>query len=237
MNGKSHAVIGAAAPLSLVTAGADLGQLAVLAVLSAGAALGPDIDHPNATATKALGGPVHKVVHSLSTTVRKATSTPADRSAAIQWEGLGRDADHRALTHTGVSFLALSATAYAVAQLPFGAAAMAAVAGWMLGHLTGRASAPVASIAAAALTLVCGPPAWMTAVAVGAGWLSHVLADGCTMGGVPLTWPLKRRGRRWGHTRILGRMLRSGAGSDWVVTVLSVSVLALPFLATMVTPH
>lgn len=235
MNGRSHAVIGAAAPLSLVTAGADLGQLAVLAVLSAGAALGPDIDHPNATATKALGTAVHRAVHSLSTTVRKATSTRADKAAAAHWEGLGRDADHRALTHTGISFLALSAGAYGVALLPFGAALLGAVAGWMLGHLGRRSTAPVTSIAGAALGFLCGVPAWMAALAVGAGWLTHVLADGCTMGGVPLTWPLRRRGRRWSHTRILGRMLRSGEGSDWVITVLSVSVLALPFLATMTT--
>lgn len=235
MNGKSHAVIGAVAPLSLVMAGADLGQLAALSVVSAGFALGPDVDHPNATATKAWGSSVHRVVHRLSTTVRKATSTSSDRAASERWEALGRDADHRALTHTGLSFLAVSTAVYTLGMLPLGAALFGAVSGWTLGHLVKRSTASIISIIGGALGILCPAPAWMLALAAGAGWLSHVLTDGCTMGGVPLTWPVRRKGRRWSHTRILGRTLRSGDGSDWLITVLSVSVLALPFLATMTT--
>lgn len=237
MNGRAHVVIGLAAPSFLVTAGADLGQVAVLGILSAGAALGPDIDHPNATATKALGGVIHNAVHSLSKTVRWATSTRADRAAARQWEGLGRDADHRALTHTGVSALVIGLGGFAVSLVPFGEAAMAALAGWMVGHLIGRAAAPVIAGGAGVLAFFSGTPAWMTALAVCLGWLSHVLADACTMGGVPLMWPMRKNGRRWSHTRLMGRMLRSGGGGEWVVTVAAVAVLMFPFAATLLATH
>jgi membrane-bound metal-dependent hydrolase YbcI (DUF457 family) len=237
VNGRSHVVIGLAAPSFLVTAGADLGQLAVLGILSAGAALGPDIDHPNATATKALGGVVHKSVHTLSKTVRLATSTRSDRAAHRQWEGLGRDADHRALTHTGISALVIGVGAFAAALVPFGETAMAALVGWTAGHLMGRKAAPVVSLGSAAVAFLVGVPAWMAAVAVCIGWLSHVLADACTMGGVPLTWPMRKQGRRWRHTRLMGRMLRSGGGGEWVVTVAAVAVLVLPFAATFLATH
>lgn len=237
MNGRAHVVIGLAAPSFLVTAGADLAQLAVLGILSAGASLGPDLDHPNATATKALGQPVHKVVHSLSKTVRWATSTRNDRTAARQWEGLGRDADHRALTHTGVSALVIGAGAFAMALVPFGETLMAGLAGWMAGHLLGRKTAPVVALGSAALAFVVGVPAWMAAMAMFTGWLSHILADACTMSGVPLLWPMRRGGKRWKHIRFMGKMLRSGGGGEWVVTVAAVAVLVLPFAATFLATH
>jgi membrane-bound metal-dependent hydrolase YbcI (DUF457 family) len=234
VNGKTHVVIGAVSPLVLVTAGADLGQLLLLSGIAAGAALGPDIDHPNATATKALGTVVHKFVHTLSRTVRWATSTKADRAAMAQWEDLGRDADHRALTHTAVSSVAVGAAGFLLSLIPFGSVGVAALMGWMAGHVVKRATAPIVAIAFAGLAVISGTPPWMTATALAFGWMSHVLADACTMGGVPLMWPLKRRGRRWGHTRLMGRMLRSGAVSEWAVAVAFVAVLSFPLVATLV---
>jgi membrane-bound metal-dependent hydrolase YbcI (DUF457 family) len=234
VNGKTHVAIGAASPLILVMAGADLGQLLLLSGIAAGAALGPDIDHPNSTATKALGTVVHKSVHTLSKTVRWATSTKADKAAAARWEGLGRDADHRALTHTAVSSAVVGAAGFMISVIPFGSVAVAAFTGWLAGHTSKRTTAPIVAIALAGLAVVTGVPAWMTASALSLGWLSHVLSDACTMGGVPLLWPLKRRGKRWGHTRLLGRMLRSGAVSEWAVAVAFMAVLSFPFVATMV---
>jgi hypothetical protein len=237
MNGKAHAAIGATSPLVLITAGADLGQLLVLAGIAAGAALGPDIDHPNATATRALGTAVHKSVHTLSKTVRWATSTRADRAAAAQWESLGRDADHRALTHTGVSALVVGTAGFFLSLIPFGSVAVVALGGWLVGNLVKRTTAPVVCIALTGLAVMCSVPAWMAASAVALGWLSHVLADACTMGGVPLMWPMRRDGKRWKHTRFLGKMLRSGASSEWAVAMGFIVVLSFPFTVVMLTPY
>lgn len=69
MMGKTHAVIGGATWLGTVLLVPSLAAYGVLAVLGGWgfaytAALGPDIDHPNATATKLLG-PVTKGINKL----------------------------------------------------------------------------------------------------------------------------------------------------------------------------
>lgn len=233
MNGLTHTVIGAAAPLPLVLAGADLGQVAVLSLVAAAASLGPDIDHPNATATKALGSAAHKAVHGLSKATRMATSTRTDRSKAAHWESLGRDPDHRGLTHTGVSAGVIGIAAFFVAVLPLGDALLALGAGWMVGHVVRRFAAAGCAAAGAVLGFMISVPAWMMALAIAGGWLSHVLADACTKAGVPLKWPMRHKGRRWGHTKLMGDHLASGSSGEWVVAVAIVSILAFPSMAIL----
>lgn len=233
MNGRTHVAIGAAVPSSLILAGADARQMAVLVVLSAAASLGPDLDHPNATATRALGSAAHRTVHGLAKAARLATSTPEDREKAERWEARGRDPDHRGLTHTGLAALAVGAAGSVLAALPLGVVFLAAVGGWMVGHVVRRFAAAGVAGAVAVLAAGCAVPAWMVGVALAGGWLSHVLADGCTRGGVPLLWPQVRRHRRWGHTRLMGDHLVSGSPGEWVVAVAAVAVLASPAMATL----
>lgn len=234
MNGRAHAVIGSAAPAAFLAVGVDPGQLAVLAVLAAGASLGPDIDHPNATATRALGQSVHNAVHTLSKSVRLASSTPRDRVKADAWTALGRDPDHRGLTHTGLAAAAVALATFATFSLPLGAAVCAALAAWFCGHVIRRIAAPVAASGGVLLALIFPVAPWMAAVAVGVGWLSHVLADACTKAGVPLWWPMLRRGRRWSHVRLMGTRLTSGADSDWWFAGVAVAALALPGVVVLV---
>lgn len=68
--------------------------------------------------------------------------------------------------------------------------------------------------------------ALFVAVALFLGQLTHSLGDACTNSGVPLLWPLKIGGRRWGH-RGIPKVLRfeTGGKAEQGVTV----VLALAF--------
>lgn len=236
MNGRPHALIGAAVPLGALATGTPVLPTLVLCGISAGSALLPDLDHPTSTATKALSGAAHRVVHLASRAVRVPTSTRADlRSAAWQRQHL-RDPDHRGLTHTLLAAAAFGVVMAALCSQPVGVCLAVLVSGWICQHLVRHAMTPVlmacfGAVAALAMFLPVHPLA--VGLAAAGGWLSHVIADGCTTAGVPLAWPLKIRGKRWYRVRLLGSTLKSGQRLEWVAgfAVASVFVVCWGFLA------
>ncbi|WP_344973626.1 metal-dependent hydrolase [Salinactinospora qingdaonensis] len=179
----------------------DLWTTATTAVLTAGAALLPDLDHPQATATRSQG-PVSRAactgVRALSARVWRATATPRD--------GGGWDADgtHRHLSHTVPAALLVGLVAGLVSLWWLGALLVA----WLLASLAlrglfGRAArswlavSGVAAVVAALAVVVADLPAWWLGALVAVGMVTHVLGDALTPAGVPLLWPLARRGSRW----------------------------------------
>ena len=217
MRGNVHAAIGASAPVALVVTGhVDPLQGAVMSAISAGFALLPDIDHPNACATKALGPVVHRLVHTLCKVAVKSTATGRDRSGIAWKEARKRDPYHRSLTHTLVVSAAMGAAAFLsvlAGAVPTGfVAAFGVFLLWPLWDksvglvVLGAAGAAVGSV------LLLNP--WLMALAVGGGYLSHVVADGCTAAGVPALWPLAVKGRRWWSLRLLGHTVRSGSPEE-----------------------
>jgi membrane-bound metal-dependent hydrolase YbcI (DUF457 family) len=209
-----HAAIGASAPVGLVlTQHASILQGATMAAISAGYALMPDLDHPDACASKALGSPVHKVVHSLCKVVVKSTATGRDRSY-IRWKLIkGRDPYHRTLTHTLLVAVAVGVAAYALAFVSAVATGLTAALGvfmlWPLYRKTVGAVVLGAAVAAVASVIYLNP--WLMGLAVMGGYASHIVADGCTAAGVPALWPLKIQGKRWWNIRLLGGLVSSGS--------------------------
>lgn len=214
MKGTVHAAIGASAPVGLVvTQHVTILQGFTMAAVSAGFALLPDLDHPSAYASKALGSPVHKAVHSLCKLVMNASATGRDRSYIRYQQANRRDPYHRTLTHTLVASVALGILAYGLAYtFPFGAGAVAAFGVLLLWPLYRKTIGMVAlGAAASAVGAVMLLNPWLVGVAVTGGYLSHVVADGCTVAGVPALWPLKIKGKRWWNIRLLEGMVSSGS--------------------------
>jgi membrane-bound metal-dependent hydrolase YbcI (DUF457 family) len=88
--------------------------------------------------------------------------------------------------------------------------------------------APV--VAAAAWFLVPGGYALPVAVGLLVGQWAHQAGDACTNSGVPLLWPLKINGRRWGH-RGIPKALRfetGGTVEGFVTVALYGLCVALP---------
>jgi membrane-bound metal-dependent hydrolase YbcI (DUF457 family) len=221
-----HAAIGASAPAALVITGhVDPLQGAVMSAISAGFSLLPDLDHPKATATKALGMPAHLLAHALCKAAVGATATGRDRGH-IAWQQVQkRDPYHRTLTHT-------LAAAVLVGTLGFlsvlaGAVFTGMVASFgvfLLWPLRKRAIGPVVlAAAAAAVGAVFLLDPWLMALAVGGGYVSHLAADACTAAGVPALWPLAVRTtgangvvrkKRWWNVRLLGGLVASGSREE-----------------------
>jgi hypothetical protein len=209
-----HAAIGASAPAGLViTQHVTILQGAVMAAVSAGFALLPDIDSPRAYASKALGSPVHKLVHRVCKAAVDATALGRDRSY-IRWKQIkGHDPYHRTLTHTLVAALVMGALAYGLAYA--GAVTTGAVAAfgvfllWPLYRKT--IGAVVLGAAAAAVGAVFYLDPWLVGIAVLTGYASHIVADGCTTAGVPALWPMTIQGKRWWNIRLLGHLVTSGS--------------------------
>lgn len=217
MRGSVHAAIGASAPIALVlTRHVDPFQGIVMAAVSAGFALLPDLDHPDACASKALGKPVHRVVHSLCKAAVQATATGKDRQSIAWKEVRKRDPYHRTLTHTVAASLAVASAAFLAASAGAVPAAMVAALGvFMLWPLRRGAVGPVvmaALVAAVGAAVLLDP--WLLALAVGGGYLSHVVADGCTAAGVPAFWPVPIQKKRWWSIRLLGGLVSSGSAGE-----------------------
>lgn len=89
------------------------------------------------------------------------------------------------------------------------------------GH-RGITHAPVSGPVVAAGAWMLAPAGWHAVVAVGvlAGWLAHQAGDACTNSGIPMFWPVKINGRRWGHHGI-PRWLRfeTGGPAESLITV------------------
>lgn len=217
MKGTVHAAIGASAPVGLVvTQHATILQGFTMAAVSAGFALLPDLDHPNAYATKALGKPVHHVVHGLCRMAASSSATGRDRSY-FRWKQIhGKDPYHRTLTHTLAVSVGLGAVAYVAAMLSSLLAGAVAAFGVLLLWPIYRKSVAlvVAGAAAAAVGSVLLLNPWLLALAVTGGYASHVVADGCTVAGVPALWPLKIQGKRWWNIRLLNGLVASGSVAE-----------------------
>lgn len=229
-----HAAIGASAPVGLVvTQHASILQGFTMAAVSSGFALLPDLDHPAATASKALGKPVHKLVHALCAVTVRASATKKDRAYIRHQQAKRRDPYHRTLTHTLAASAAFGAVAYLLALLfPFGAGAVAAFGVVLLWPLYRKTISLVllgAAATGAGAFLLLDP--WLIAIAVTGGYVSHVVADGCTSAGVPALWPLKIKGKRWWNIRLLEGMVSSGSfeekGPAVGVAMLSNALLVL----------
>ena len=217
MKGSVHAAIGASAPAGLVlTQHVTILQGATMAAISAGFSLMPDLDHPNACATKALGKPAHKAVHALCKTVVKSTALGRDRSYLVFRKARGQDPYHRTLTHTLLVSVLMGVLAYCLAMAsPIACGAVAAFGVFMLWPLYRKTiSLVILGAAATAVASVIYLNPWLMALAVTGGYASHVVADGCTTAGVPAFWPLAIQGKRWWNIRLLGGMVASGSVAE-----------------------
>jgi len=217
VKGSVHAAIGASAPAGLVlTQHVSILQGVVMAAVSAGFSLMPDLDHPNACATKALGKPVHKAVHTLCKAVVKSTAMGRDRSYLTFRKARGQDPYHRTLTHTLLVSVAMGALAYVLTMAsPIACGTLAALGVFTLWPLYRKTIGLVvlgAAVAAVGSVIYLDP--WLMALAVTGGYASHVVADGCTTAGVPAFWPLAIQGKRWWNIRLLGGSVSSGSAAE-----------------------
>lgn len=232
MNGRTHALIGCAvaAPTALAS-GCSMSQTVVLTAICAGFSLGPDIDHSNSTITRALGKPVHELVHGLATAVRTVVSTGTDRRRFAAARLRHIDPSHRGLTHTLVFSAAVAALAYLVGHSTLATAIMAAGCVAVCRKLVPRLSQFAfwgGALAMLAFGAYAHIPPGHVALAACAGWISHLFADACTTAGVPALWPLKINGRYWWRIRLLGGWLRSGESKEYVAAFGVVLIMNLP---------
>jgi len=209
MMGTSHAATGVLTGGAVaVLCGADVLVTLMCAAVGAGAALLPDLDEPGSTVGRSLGRVTELAatgLRDLSRRVYRGTATPRELADP-------RDGGHRFLTHTVPACLVFGLVALGIALVPAGAAlvvfAMSAlglgtVAGswrsWGTARRRRRAALVVAGVFGACTLLVqdFGPAAWLIALVVFAGALTHVLGDWLTRSGVPLAWPFAVRGKRW----------------------------------------
>lgn len=235
MMGRSHALTGMATGAGLTTALGitNPGQAVVFTLTTAGYALLPDIDHPNATASKAfepVTGWVSSAFRGLSTWVYRRTATPHDDTT---------DGTHRHLTHTVVFALVLGALAGAAGAASPWAAATVALLGIGLGALAVGPAVGYLGGAAAGLwaaTHQFNPDAmaaalqglgWQMGLAVAVGCIVHDLGDALTLSGCPFLFPLRFHGERWyelGPPRWM--RFRTGTWPEVVVCTASVAATA-----------
>lgn len=230
VNGRTHAVIGASlVPLSVVTTGMEISEAAVLTAVAAGFSLGPDIDHPNATISRASPRFVHEMFHGLSEVVIRLASTKSDRMHMMNASKRGIDIAHRTLTHTLIFSVGIGGLAYAFAHTATGTAILAFLSVMACRALLGKkreghrswffALTMGAALGVASIAFFSAIPAEHVALAAWMGWVSHIIADCCTRAGVPVLWPLKIKGRRWWRLRLLGGWLTSGDTKEWVAAL------------------
>lgn len=219
MKGTVHAAIGVSVPAGVTLTGAvSIPQGVIMAAVSAGFSLLPDIDSPNSLASQAVGPLAHRAVHRVSRAALTSTSTGRDVSHA-NWKRINRqDPVHRTLTHTVLVTLALSAFAYLADTATLGGlvTGLGVFLLWPVyrkkGKVSRRIAMAVCFLGAVAVSYAAGlyMTPWLMALAVGGGYLSHVIADGCTTSGVPALWPVKFSGKRWWNFRLLGSYVKSG---------------------------
>lgn len=201
MMGRTHAASGWCAGLAvapLIDAG-GLGPAVTFASVTTGAALLPDIDHLEATISRALG-PITRgvawLVRGLSSAVYRATRTDRDG------RGTGK---HRYLTHTlcfslllGVLTAVLTAVGgpWAVGTVAVLAVLLAVkVLGWWV-LAAATAGVLLVSVLGDLPQLLAGMELKL-GIAITLGCIVHILGDWITEAPVPMLWPLKIQGRRW----------------------------------------
>ena len=246
--GRSHALSGLS--VGVLAAGAlDHVPLPVrLLVIPtvAGAALLPDLDHPSATAARALG-PITKwiarSINHMALELYHATRARGDPR--------GRRDGHRLVTHTIPGCLAFGApgvVAHVVgvdlarslgASLRLAGAIPAIWAAISVGICLGllaRTSPQVGALftlsgTISALACELAYPAWwwVWPSAIVIGCLTHVAGDGCTVAGVPIYWPLTvetdKGPARWHMAAIPGIAFKTGGGDEGTERVVVVPIL------------
>ncbi|WP_062217714.1 metal-dependent hydrolase [Streptomyces sp. NBRC 109706] len=220
MMGPAHSLSGAMAWLGVGAAASWAGHpmpwpvLVVGTLICAGAALAPDLDHKNATISRAFG-PLSKIlagfIDKLSAAVYNATRGPKDRR---------RSGGHRTLTHTWIWAVLLGA-GFSGAAIAFGRWAVLAtlfihmvlavegllwrmarvssdVLVWLLGATTAWILAGVLNEPGNGANWLFAdePYAWL-GLPIVLGAIVHTLGDSITISGCPMLWPLPIAGRRW----------------------------------------
>lgn len=226
--GRTHALSGVAAYLAIAAApGSPLlaipgSGLLFGAVMAGGAAMLPDLDHPQASISRALG---------------PLTATAAGAVAALS-------GGHRQGTHSLLGVAIAAAVTFLLAQHPVAGAgwaafllaiAISAIGGDGPATRTAAVAGCVAGGIALVTLAVLSPPSAVTAAgAVGVGMAAHIVGDMLTREGVPLLWPWQPRQR-------LAGLSTGGVVEQWIiapllaVVVLWLSWLVLPDLLRPVT--
>ncbi len=252
--GRTHALTGALAGL-VVGRLADFDTVTALlpfAAVTAGYSLVPDLDHPNATASRLLG-PITGV---LSRALRGSSAWVYARTKGPRDEPEGR---HRHLTHTLIFALVLGGIC--AVSTAFGGPWV--VSGWIgfglllaadrLGPIA-LFSYTVGTVWWLPNTIINGQPLGPAALAAlneQAGWLGlavalgcfvHCLGDAVTESGCPflwLIWPFPIRGETWYEIRPPAWLrFRTGKGVENYLVFPAVAagcVLALPGLSVSLT--
>lgn len=239
MMGRTHALTGALAGLGVGRAlGLDtLPELLPFATVTAGYALVPDLDHPEASATRLLG----PITNGVSWLLRRASAVLYACTKGSRDENC--DGTHRHLSHTLLFALLLGGICAVSTALggPW------AVAGWLtfgvalaadrLGRIAWIAFAAGAASWLPA-TLAAGQPlgpAFLAALnasaglnaglAVALGCFVHCLGDSITEAGTPWLFPLPIAGETWYEIRPPA-LLRFRAGSPVEHLVIAPVVIA-----------
>lgn len=226
MNGRTHAMIGAGSMAATPVMGMDPATTLILMGMAAGAALGPDIDHPTSTISNAYPKVVHHAAHAMSGLIHSATSTGRDRSSAAWQAGRGEDPVHRSVTHTVLSTAFVGFGAWALASVESGTGVIMILCAIPCVRLF-RPLWPV-MVGLCVLSFLHPVDPVLAAYGVGVGWISHILADGCTKMGVPLLWPVRIKGKRWYRMKFLGSRLASGDPAEWIPAVGVTVVMNFP---------
>lgn len=186
--GRTHATSGAVAFLALVpplrSAGVEVGGVgvAVGAIAAAGAAMLPDLDHPGASMSRALGpitGLLARLVGFLSGGHRQGTHSILGVAVAVA-VSVGVILAGDVAVGLGLAFLAsLALTALRVKFFK-----MTAV------HTI---LCLIVGVALTSLSIWDWVPVWSLPWAVGIGVMAHIVGDCLTKEGCPLLWPLPWR--------------------------------------------
>jgi membrane-bound metal-dependent hydrolase YbcI (DUF457 family) len=209
--GRTHALSGAfIALLTGPTLGLDTyAEVLPFASLVAGYALLPDLDHPQATASRCLGpvtGAISTGLRAASFRLYTATKGPRDERS----EGM-----HRHLTHTAAAAVVAGGLCWVTTSL----LGMLAVAAWvgfglLLAHdrlgrlaLAAFGVGPLVAILGAGTdvvtaisTMVDTMSSWLW-IAVIIGCLVHDVGDAITEAGCPILWPVPIAGETWYEIR------------------------------------
>lgn len=253
MMGPAHSLSGATAWLGVGAAAAYAGHampwpvLLTGALICAGAALGPDLDQPSATISRAFG-PVSRllaiVVGKLSAAVYNGTRSRGERR---------RSSGHRTLTHTWV-WAALIGGGFSLAAVAWGRWAvlvtlfvhmvlavegllwrMARVSSdvlvWLLGATSSWLLADVLDQPGnGSQWLFDGEPYLWIGLPIMLGAVVHTLGDALTVSGCPMLWPVPIAGQRW-YPLGSPRFMRFRAGA-WVENRVLMPVLMLAGVAS-----
>lgn len=210
MMARHHATLGALAVLG----GCALFHLPLASELAlsgctVGAALGPDIDEPGST-----------IAHLLEPI-----------TGVVAWFTKKLAGGHRMGTHSILAALVAGGGTYLCEQVSFGpgrpslaivplAICLALAIRVLLPRLfrPGHIMAIIIGSALAWLAWHHGMDFAYLPLAVGAGWLLHLLGDVLTTGGTPLFWPVTKRHYHWailhntdsGRERVLGAVMFCG---------------------------